>query len=77
MHGHALGQLVTFGVPCPRTGQCLLCSGKERASALAQFHAHTVQTDAHAHTHMHMHTNKYSHGFPELERIGIWAMQPI
>lgn len=41
MYVHALEQLGTFVVAWPRTTQCLLCSGEERASALAQIHAHT------------------------------------
>lgn len=55
MHEHALERLGTFVVALPCIRQCLLCSGKERASAHAQIHAHT-------------HTHKYSHGFPGLER---------
>ncbi len=45
MHEHALEQLGTFVMAWPQIRQCLLCSGKERASALAQIHAHT-----HTHT---------------------------
>ena len=55
MHVYALVQLGTFVMALPRIGQCLLCGGKERASALAQIVAHT-------------HTHKHSQGWKGAEQ---------
>ena len=54
MHVYAPVQLGTFVVAWPEIRQCPLCSGKERAGAIAQIHAHT---HTYTHTHTHTHTN--------------------
>lgn len=61
MHVHALEQSGTFVVAWPRIRQCLLCSGKERASALAKIHAHKL-------THSHANIPMDSQGWKGAEQ---------